>query len=413
MKFFGEISSYLRLVVILSFASVTWGWITGVALGADTMPSVRALYDGRLFPDEQVKAFSQFDRFFPTRTVNRGLKVFSLPASQKPLDVKAFKIKVGAQTFNLFDYISMNRVAGLLVLKDGKIAFEDYELGINEATRWVSFSITKAVTTTLIGAAVKDGHIQSLDDPVVKYLPELAKTAYDGVTIRQLLHMASGVQWDETYGNPNSDRRKLLEYQINWEPGAILKYMGSLPRVGAPGSVANYSTGETSIAAALLRAAIKRPLSEYLSEKIWANFGMERDATWWVESPNGLEAGGSGLSVTLRDLGRFGMFVLGDGWVGETKILPDGWMAEATKPLDIPILFAGHKLPYDYGYMWWLPKPEKGEIHKGAYAGAGIFGQFLCVNPREKLVIVMFSSQSKPVPPIPFDFFGAVAEALH
>jgi hypothetical protein len=87
-------------------------------------------------------------------------------------------------------------------------------------------------------------------------------------------------------------------------------------------------------------------------------------------------------------------------------------MAEATKPLDIPILFAGQKLPYDYGYMWWLPKPEKGEIHKGAYAGAGIFGQFLYVNPREKLVIVLLSSQSKPVPPIPFDFFGAIAEAL-
>jgi CubicO group peptidase (beta-lactamase class C family) len=162
----------------------------------------------------------------------------------------------------------------------------------------------------------------------------------------------------------------------------------------------------------LLRAAVKRPLSEYLSEKIWANFGMERDATWWVESPNGLEAGGSGLSPTLRDLGRFGLFVLGEGQVGENKLLPEGWMADATKPSEVPILFAGHKLPYNYGYMWWLPKPEKGEIHQGAYAAAGIFGQFMYVNPREKLVIVQFSSQSKSVPPIPFDFFGAVAEAL-
>jgi CubicO group peptidase (beta-lactamase class C family) len=118
-----------------------------------------------------------------------------------------------------------------------------------------------------------------------------------------------------------------------------------------------------------------------------------------VESPNGLEAGGSGLSATLRDLGRFGLFVAGGGRVGETRILPEGWMDEATKPLDIPIHFAGQKLPYDYGYMWWLPKPEKGEIHKGAYAAAGIFGQFLYVNPREKLVIVLLSSQSKPVPP--------------
>jgi CubicO group peptidase (beta-lactamase class C family) len=402
---------FQRMVACLGFGILLAGTFAGGAL-AGNLPSIRALYDGRLLPDQQVWAFSNFDRFFPTRTVNRGIKIRPLPPAQKTLDVNALKIKSGTQTINLYDYIYMNRVAGLLVLKNGGIAFEDYELGINEATRWVSFSITKAVTTTLIGAAVKDGHIKNVDDPVVRYLPELAKTAYDGVTIRELLRMASGVKWDETYGNPNSDRRKLLEYQINWEPGAIVKYMGSLPRVGTPGTIANYSTGETSIAAALLRAAIKRPLSEYLSEKIWAKFGMERDATWWVESPNGLEAGGSGLSPTLRDLGRFGLFVLGEGQVGEDKLLPDGWMADATRPSEVPILFAGQKLPYDYGYMWWLPKPEKGEIHQGAYVAAGIFGQFMYINPREKLVIVQFSSQSKSVPPIPFDFFGAVAEAL-
>ncbi|MGD0487493.1 MAG: serine hydrolase [Syntrophorhabdales bacterium] len=411
MKILRQGSGFLGILAIFGFGIILLAEVAGVA-AEDTMPGVRSLYDGCLFPDEQVRAFSNFDRLFPTRTVNRGLKVHPLPPARNPLDINALKIKSGTQTINLFDYLSMNRIAGLLVLKDGKIAFENYELGINDATRWIFFSITKAVTTTLIGAAVKDGHIKSVDDPVVKYLPELAKTAYDGVTIRQLLHMASGVKWDETYTNPASDRRKLLEYQINWEPGAILKYMGSLPRVGAPGSIANYSTGETSIAGALLRAAIKRPVSEYLSEKIWAKYGMERDATWWVEAPNGIEAGGSGLSATLRDLGRFGLFVLGDGQIGGTKVLPDGWMADATKPLDIPILFAGHKLPYDYGYMWWMPKPETGEIHKGAYVAAGIFGQFMYVNPREHLVIVLLSSQSRPVPPIPFDFFGAVAEAL-
>jgi CubicO group peptidase (beta-lactamase class C family) len=411
MKILKRISRFLLIGAVLGFTILLS--TEGACLAeADTMPGIRALYDGRLFPDEQVKAFTNWDRLFPTRTVNRGVKVHPLPQAQKPLDVKALKIKSGNQTLNMFDYLSMNRVGGLLVLKDGKIAFEKYELGINDATRWIAFSVTKAVTTTLIGAAVKDGYIKSVDDQVVTYLPELAKTAYDGVTIRQLLHMASGVKWDETYTDPQSDRRKLLEYQINWEPGAIVKYMGSLPRVGAPGTVGNYSTGETSIAAALLRAAIKRPISEYLSDKIWANFGMEREATWWVEAPNGLEAGGSGLSATLRDLGRFGLFVLGNGEVNGKKVLPDGWMADATKPLEIPILMAGHKLPYDYGYMWWMPKPEAGEIHKGAYVGAGIFGQFLYVNPRENLVIVLLSSQSRPVPPIPFDLYGAVAQAL-
>ena len=197
----------------------------------------------------------------------------------------------------------------------------------------------------------------------------------------------------------------MLELQIEGKPGNIVKFMSTLPREADPGAKWNYSTGETQIAGALVRAAVRRPVAEYLSEKIWAKVGMERDATWWLDSPNGTETGGSGLSATLRDYGRFGLFVLNDGVVDGEKVLPDGWTTEAGKPHEI----GGKVVPY--GYYWW-PAVDKGAANDGAYTAAGIFGQFVYVNPKEKLVIVHLSAQSIPVPHIPFELFGAIADAL-
>ena len=169
--------------------------------------------------------------------------------------------------YDLFDYLSLNRVSGLLVLKDGKIAFEDYELGNTDQTRWVSWSIVKSISSTLVGAAIQDRYIGSLDDKVTKYLPQLAGSAYDGVTIKNVLQMASGVKWNETYTDPESDRRHMLDLQIQQKSGAILKFMAGLPRAAAPGTVWNYSTGETHVIGALLGAAVKRPLAQYLLKR--------------------------------------------------------------------------------------------------------------------------------------------------
>ena len=152
----------------------------------------------------------------------------------------------------------------------------------------------------LIGDAIKDSYIKSINDPITVYLPKLAGSAYEGVTVRNLLQMASGVKWDETYTNPASDRRRMLEAQVAGKPGSILELMSKLPRAGEPGTIWNYNTGETQVVGELIRAAVKRPVAQYLSERIWSKFGMESDATWWVESPNGQEISGSGLSATLR-----------------------------------------------------------------------------------------------------------------
>ena len=344
--------------------------------------TVREVYDGRLYPDIQVNTFRNIDRLFPTRTVRRGTTIRELPLSSGPLG--EFSYSADGKTYDLFDVLSLNRVSGILVIKDGGIVFEQYLLGNQADSRWMSMSVVKSMTATLIGAAIQDGYIETIDDPVVRYLPRFKDTAYDGVTVRQVLQMTSGVAWNETYTDPSSDRRRMLEAQIGQQPGEILDLMGALPRAAEPGTKWNYSTGETHVAGALVHAATGKPVADYLSEKIWSKAGMEADANWWLESPQGLEVGGSGLSAVLRDYARFGLFLLEDGVIEGQRVLPEGWMAQASTPKVVD----GNTV--EYGYMFW-------PLHGNSYAAIGIFGQFVFVDPDKNLVVAMWSAQSKPV----------------
>lgn len=379
-----------RVGVMTTFAMCSALQTAGIAL-ADTaqyrhasepIGTIRQVYDGKLYPDLQVNTFRNIDRLFPTRTVKRGSKVSVLPVSELP--VEDFSFASAGKTYDLYDVLSLNRVSGLLIIHEGEIRFEKYLLGNDENTRWMSMSVVKSITATLIGAAIRDGHIKSLDDPVVRYLPRFRGTAYDGVTVRQILQMASGVAWSETYTDPASDRRAMLEAQIAQKPGAILDLMASLPRATEPGKRWNYSTGETHVAGALVAAATGKHVADYLSEKIWSRIGMQSDASWWLESPDGLEVGGSGLSATLRDYARFGLFLLNDGVIDGESIVREGWMEEATTPKVID----GQEV--DYGYMFW-------PLHGRSYAAVGIFGQAVFVDPDQHLVVAMWGAQSKPV----------------
>lgn len=362
--------------------------------------TIRQVYDGQLFPDLQVNTFRNIDRLFATRTVKAGSAPFPLPVAERQL--QNFQFESRGKLYDLYDFMALNRVAGLLVVKDGAVAFEQYALGNDAHTRWMSMSMVKSMAATLVGAAIQDGFIESLDDALTRYLPQFAGSAYDGVTIRQLLQMASGVAWNETYTDPASDRRAMLEAQIAQQPGAILELMAGLERAAAPGTRWNYSTGETSVVGALVNAATGESVADYLSRKIWQPFGMETDANWWLDAPGGQEIGGSGLSATLRDYARFGLFMLNDGEIDGESTLPPGWVQEATAWPTI-----GGEL-VDYGYMWWL-------LDEGAYAAIGIFGQFIYVHPQDNLVIAMWGSQPKPEGKDAVDeylFFNAAAAAL-
>ena len=374
---------------------------------AEPIGTVRQIYDGVLTPEIAVNTFRNIDRLFPTRTVPRSAAPYPLPPASAPLG--AVNFSEGVKRYGLYDYLELNRVAGLLVLKDGRIKLEKYRFGNSDRTRWMSMSIAKSITSTLVGAALKEGYIAALSDPVTKYVPSLRGSAYEGVSVRDVLMMSSGVRWDETYTDPRSDRRRLLEAQISQVPGSAMAVMTSLPRAAAPGTVNNYNTGETQVAGEIVRSSVGRPLATYLSERIWSRFGMEADAKWWLDSKDGHEIGGSGFSATLRDYGRFGLFLLNGGIAGGEAILPDGWTREATSP---KVLRGG--TPLEYGYLWWTGTTPASH-RDGAYAAEGIFGQFIYINPAARVVIVVWSAQQKPTGSAVIDdwvFFDAVVDAL-
>jgi CubicO group peptidase (beta-lactamase class C family) len=375
------------------------------------LAGARQVFDGRMLPDIEVKTFSASDTLFPVKIVSRGGTVREFAPSSDTLKVKLKNIRFrsGGEEFDLYDYLADDRVAGLLILKDGKVVMEDYELGTMPETRWISFSMAKSISSTLVGAALKQGLIAGIDDPVTTYVPGLKGGVYDDVSVRNLLEMASGVKWDETYTDPHSDRRKLLDLQLANKPGSIVAYMKALPRAGPAGTIWNYSTGESFLVGALIEGATHKSLATYLSETFWSHLGMERDATWWLESTGGMGLAGSGLGATLRDYGRFGQFVLEDGVVNGERVVPEGWFQEAGKAHAI----GGKQV--DYGYLWW-PLPSGDPIHQGAFEARGIFGQHLYVNPKEKLVIAVLSARPKPdaaQSPVPdAAFFAAVARSL-
>ena len=269
-------------------------------------------------------------------------------------------------------------------------------------------SVAKSVTSTLIGAAVRQGNLR-ITDSVTHHVPALAGSAYDGVSVRDVLMMASGVRWSETYTDPRSDRRRLLEAQIGQQPGSAMALMGALPRAAAPGTRNNYNTGETQVAAEVLQSAVGVNLSDYLYDRVWNRVGMEADAYWWLDAPGGVEIGGSGLSATLRDYGRFGLFVLNEGVIGADTILPAGWVREASTP---KTLGGGRAL--DYGYLWWPATTAAGR-RDSSFVAEGIHGQFVYINPAARVVIVLWGAQVRPSgdAPVSYDaFFEAVVAAV-
>lgn len=326
-------------------------------------------------PAEQALGYKNIEKIFPTRTVKRGGPVAVLPHAGGAFDVS---YKFGGATVDTAGFMKNTNASGLIVIQHGKILLERYGLGRTEHDRWTSFSVAKSVTSTLIGAAIKDGHIKSLQSPVTDYLPDLKGTAYDGVTVADLITMRSGVKWNEDYTDPKSDVNQFGQQPKRADgKDPIEAYMAKLPRANKPGTVFHYDTGETDLAGILVAQATKMHLADYLSQKIWTKIGPEQDAIWIVDK-GGEEMGGCCLSMTLRDYARFGLFFLHDGVVNGEHILPDGWVKAASS-----VQAENHE--GGYGYFWW--------IHPGhGYAAEGIFGQAIAIDPKTDSVIVINSA---------------------
>ncbi len=284
-------------------------------------------------------------------------------------------------------YMKAQRTAGLVIVQDGKIRLEKYGLDFDGNGKWTSFSVAKSFTSTLVGAAIKDGYIKSLDDKVTVYIPEMKGSAYDDVTVAQLLTMTSGIKWNEDYEDPKSDVALFNEHKP--EPGidTTVSYMRKLPREAPAGSKWVYKTGETNLIGVLVSKATGKTLSAYLTEKVWIPFGMEQDASWLLGS-TGAEISGCCLQASTRDYARFGQFILGGGMAGGKAVLPDGWIARATtKQADIGNPGRG------YGFQWWT-------YDDGSYAAQGIFGQGIFIDPKRRLVIASNSNWPRASDPV-------------
>lgn len=266
--------------------------------------------------------------------------------------------------------IKATGTAGVMVLAGGKVVHEEYGLGMGPTDRWTSFSVAKSFTSTLLGAAVQDGHIASLDDAVTKYIPGLAGSAYEGVTVRQLATMTSGVKWNENYTDPNSDVAQMNRFVVEYGPEAIVAQMKALPREAEPGAKWVYKTGETNLIGLLVENAVGKPLAEYAKAKIVDPAGFAGDLFWMVD-PRGGNIGGCCLSIRLADYARMGQFAL-EGGAGA---VPEGWFAEATASA-VDFGTSG----FGYGYQWWT-YPE------GTYGAQGIFGQGITLFPNKQVVV--------------------------
>jgi CubicO group peptidase (beta-lactamase class C family) len=294
-------------------------------------------------------------------------------------------------------YMKAQRTAGLVIVQDGKIRLEKYGLDFSGDGKWTSFSVAKSFTSTMVGAAIKDGYIKSIEDKVSTYIPDLRGSAYDDVTIRQLLTMTSGVKWNEDYADPKSDVALFNQHKA--EPGVdvTVSYMRKLPREAPAGTKWVYKTGETNLIGVLVSSATKKKLSDYLSEKVWAPFGMEQDASWLLGS-TGHEISGCCIQASTRDYARFGVFMLGGAMVDDKAILPDDWLSPATtKQADIGVAGKG------YGFQWWT-------YDDGSYAAQGIFGQGIFIDPKRRLVIASNSNWPKATDP---DTVGQQREAFY
>ncbi|GGE40376.1 hypothetical protein GCM10007421_13000 [Halopseudomonas oceani] len=356
----------LSILLVLAIACSAF-WVTAdqdmrrLALNLPT--STNVLFWTSEQRDAGFRALDRLPILSKSRVIEAGSDVYPLP-NGTPLDVG---VDVDA-------FMTSQHAAALVIVQDGKVRLEKYGLDFGPEGRWTSFSVAKSFTSTLVGAAIQDGYIKSIDDMVSDYIPDLKGSAYDNVTIRQLLTMTSGVAWNEDYADPESDVARFNSHTA--EPGVdvTVSYMRQLPAEAEPGTKWVYKTGETNLIGVLASSAANKPLAEYLSEKIWKPFGMQQDATWLLGS-TGHEISGCCVQAATRDYARFGLFMLAGGIAGGEQVLPDGWIEQATtKQVDIGRPGAG------YGYQWWT-------LDDGAYIAQGIFGQGIFIDPKRQLVI--------------------------
>jgi CubicO group peptidase (beta-lactamase class C family) len=328
------------------------------------------------------------------RVIRRGDAVRPLPPHARSLGDLTFQ--VGDVRLSIGDFMARRRTAGLLILKQGEIGLERYGMGNGPESRCNSFSTAKSITGTLLGAALHEGAIGRLDDPCDLYLPRCADRP--GRASRSATSCTCARAWPGArVAIPRDDPESyhLGRAVVSRRPGAVLELLCKLPRAHPQGAVFNYSTGDSFLLGAVVAAATGLSLADYCAKTIWGPAGMEADGAWQIDAEGGLELGGMGVSLRLRDAGRFGQLLLEDGVASSgRRVLPPGWRDLAGQP-DSAATGFGRLASGDaggYGYQWWAVAPLPGGVNNGAFSANGAYGQFIFVNPAEQVVVAIKSA---------------------
>ncbi|WP_345197926.1 serine hydrolase [Kistimonas scapharcae] len=340
-------------------------------------------------PDVIQHNFRNMGTIFASRNVPRSGDIYTLPEQAQPLPDN---YQWNNEQRELEDWLDRTETTGMIVLKDGKIVFQEYYRGNNENSRTISWSVAKSVVSALTGFALQDGAIKTLEDPVTDYVPELKASGYDNVRLKDVLQMSSGVGFNEDYGDFHSDINRMGRTMALGT--SIDDFVISLKNAREPGTYNHYVSMDTQVVAMVITRATGKNLSEYMEEKLWSRLGAESDV-YWLTDDGGVELAFGGLNSTLRDYARFGQLYLnlGKNWQGK-QLLPESWIKASVTP-DAPHLMPGDNPAsgsrFGYAYQWWLPEETTDE---GDYLAVGIYGQFIYVNPKHRVVIAKSSAYS-------------------
>jgi CubicO group peptidase (beta-lactamase class C family) len=339
-------------------------------------------------PKYRVGAFSHIDEIYNTRLIGRAATPWMFKCSDADVEYR-----FGGKQFSLADYLARKPVTGLLIAKDDRILFEHYQYGRTDRDRLVSQSMVKSITGLLVGIAISDGAIKSVDDTPETYVPGFKGTQYGRTPIRDLLHMSSGVD----FGENRDGGRDLNRLWVDMVVGAGLFRKGTVGsitrfnrRIAPPGTKYRYASIEPDVLGLVVHNAVNKSASDYLKDKVWDPIGAEADARWLVDA-EGYELAHFGFNAVLRDYARLGRLLAHDGaWQGK-QLIPRQWMIDATtvRDSDSYLLPGRAQKKFGYGYLLWLFPGDRRQ-----FAFVGYKGQYICVDPISKLVMVHTALES-------------------
>lgn len=350
------------------------------AAKSDVPAAMQQLRRAMLDADVNVLTFHNMDQLFHTRVVGRSGLPWELPRRDTPLE---FSYSFEGLPHAAADFPERTYTNAMLVMKNGVIVSERYFNLTDEQTRYMSWSMAKSITSAMVGCALEDGLIESLDQSISHYLPELEAGAYHNVTIRQVLEMRSGVDYEERYDfeNPgiaaSNHENAIVQNVVRFADAAR-----DIERAHPPGEVFAYKTIDTAVLGWLIERVTGESVAAYLSRRIWEPLGAESNGFFIMDGApgEGREFTGAGFNATLRDFGRFGQMMLNGGRANGKQILSEEWVRESTAPaLDQEGPMGG------YGYQWWtLPGSS-------AYMAIGLQGQYIFIDPDTRTVVVKLS----------------------